>query len=187
MEFILQSVGWGTSLLLTSPACAGCSSDVQLFRRQAPSPRMRRMRPEHPGWGSTHSPGLQCLTQSGLPGASLGVQRLRFCAPTAGGPGSIPGQETRPCRPQLKVPHTADKTWHGQRKTNKNQKSAASPQSLDENRTLAPRCVQVQGQNLHLLTGASLTAPRLLQRWTAASLQLVPDYPGTAGAVHALF
>ena len=40
------------------------------------------------------------------------VQWLRLHAPNAGGPGSIPGQGTRPhmlqprvCMPQLKIPH----------------------------------------------------------------------------------
>ena len=30
------------------------------------------------------------------------VQWLRFCAPSAGGPGSVPGQGTRSHMPQLK-------------------------------------------------------------------------------------
>ena len=37
------------------------------------------------------------------------VQWLRCCAPNAGGPGSIPGQGTRSCLPQLKILHTAMK------------------------------------------------------------------------------
>ena len=40
------------------------------------------------------------------PGTSLVVQWLRLCAPSTGGPGSIPGQETRVCMPQLR-PSTA--------------------------------------------------------------------------------
>ena len=43
-------------------------------------------------------------------GASLVVQWLRLCAPNAGGPGSIPGQGTRSCMPQLKIPSAATKT-----------------------------------------------------------------------------
>ncbi|TEA35790.1 hypothetical protein DBR06_SOUSAS1110153, partial [Sousa chinensis] len=35
-------------------------------------------------------------------GASLVVQWLRLHAPNAGGPGSIPGQGTRSCMPQLR-------------------------------------------------------------------------------------
>ena len=55
--------------------------------------------------------------------SSLGLQSRRFCAPSAGGPGSIPCQGTRPHKPQLKIPHAATKiegpecrkkTWHGQ-------------------------------------------------------------------------
>ena len=38
-------------------------------------------------------------------GTSLVVQCLRFHAPSAGSPGSIPGQGTRSQRPQLRV-HT---------------------------------------------------------------------------------
>ncbi|TEA28285.1 hypothetical protein DBR06_SOUSAS3310078, partial [Sousa chinensis] len=42
-----------------------------------------------------------------LLGTSLVVQQLRLHAPSAGGPGSIPGQETRSLRPQLKIPRAA--------------------------------------------------------------------------------
>ena len=49
------------------------------------------------------------LKPTGL-GASLAVQGLRLQAPVAGGLGSIPGQGTRPHRPQLKIPHAASKT-----------------------------------------------------------------------------
>ncbi|TEA35837.1 hypothetical protein DBR06_SOUSAS1110216, partial [Sousa chinensis] len=48
---------------------------------------------------------------------SLVVQRLRLCVPNAGGPGSIPGQETRShmpqlraCMAQLKTPRAATET-----------------------------------------------------------------------------
>ena len=40
------------------------------------------------------------------------VQWLRLLAPSAGGPGSIPGQGTGSHMPQLKVPHAATKTQH---------------------------------------------------------------------------
>ena len=42
------------------------------------------------------------------------VQWLRLLAPSAGGPGSIPGQGTRSHMPQLKIPHAATKTQHNQ-------------------------------------------------------------------------
>ena len=38
-------------------------------------------------------------------GTSLVVQWLRFHAPSAGSPGSIPGQGTGSHMPQLKIPH----------------------------------------------------------------------------------
>ena len=38
-------------------------------------------------------------------GTSLVVQRLRLCAPSAGGPGSVLGQGTRP-------PHATTKSFH---------------------------------------------------------------------------
>ena len=51
-------------------------------------------------------------------GASLVVQWLRLCAPNAGGPGLIPGKETRSRMPQLRVhmpqlrsAQVATKTW----------------------------------------------------------------------------
>ena len=47
-------------------------------------------------------------------GISLVVQWLRFCAPNAGGPGSIPRQGTRSHVLQLKIPHSATKTWSSQ-------------------------------------------------------------------------
>lgn len=49
-------------------------------------------------------------------GTSPVVQWLTLCAPNAGGPGSIPSQETRSCMPQLQIPHAAmkgsDPEWH---------------------------------------------------------------------------
>ena len=52
-------------------------------------------------------------------GISLVVQWLRPHAPNAGGPGSIPGQETRFCMLQLKILHAATKTGHRPKKKNK--------------------------------------------------------------------
>ena len=42
-------------------------------------------------------------------GTSLVVQRLRLCAPSAGGLGSIPGQGSRSHTLWLKIPHAATK------------------------------------------------------------------------------
>ena len=42
------------------------------------------------------------------------VQWLRLHTFNAGGKGLIPGQRTRSCVPQLKIPHAASKTWHSQ-------------------------------------------------------------------------
>ena len=42
------------------------------------------------------------------------VQWLRLHAPSAGGPGSIPGQGTRSRVPQLNIPHAKTKTRHSQ-------------------------------------------------------------------------
>ena len=50
-------------------------------------------------------------------GTSLVVQWLRLHAPNAGGPGSIPGQETRSWMQQLKIPHAATKILHAETKT----------------------------------------------------------------------
>ena len=47
-------------------------------------------------------------------GASLVVQWLRLRAPNAGGPGSIPGQETRFHVLQLKIPCAATRTCSSQ-------------------------------------------------------------------------
>ena len=47
-----------------------------------------------------------------LRGNSLVVQQIRLGIPNAEGLGSIPGQETRSHMSQLKIPHTASKTWH---------------------------------------------------------------------------
>ena len=51
---------------------------------------------------------LDIKTQYG--GTSLVVQWLRLCAPNAGGPGLIPGQGTKYCMPQLKIPRATTKT-----------------------------------------------------------------------------
>ncbi|TEA30926.1 hypothetical protein DBR06_SOUSAS7010034, partial [Sousa chinensis] len=48
---------------------------------------------------------------------SLVVQWLRFHAPSAGGPGLIPGQGTGSCMPQLRISQAAIKTPHAARKT----------------------------------------------------------------------
>ncbi|TEA23382.1 hypothetical protein DBR06_SOUSAS910043, partial [Sousa chinensis] len=45
-------------------------------------------------------------------GTSLVVQWLRLRAPSAGGPGSIPGQGTRSLMPQLKIRGAVTKTQH---------------------------------------------------------------------------
>ena len=47
-------------------------------------------------------------------GVSGSVQWLRLHRPNAGVPGSILGQGTRFYMPQLKIPHAATKTQHGQ-------------------------------------------------------------------------
>ena len=47
-------------------------------------------------------------------GTSLVVQWLRFHAPNAGDPGSIPGQGNRSHMLQLKILHAATKTCHNQ-------------------------------------------------------------------------
>ena len=47
-------------------------------------------------------------------GTFLVVQWVRFRAPNAGGLGSIPGQGTRFCIPQLKIPSATTKTHHSQ-------------------------------------------------------------------------
>ena len=49
-------------------------------------------------------------------GTSLVVEWLRLHAPSARGLGLIPDQETRSCLPQLKIPHTATKTWQQRNK-----------------------------------------------------------------------
>ena len=49
-----------------------------------------------------------------LLGTSLVVQWPRLCAPTAAGPGLIPGQGTRSCTLQLKVLHDAKTIWCSQ-------------------------------------------------------------------------
>ena len=50
-------------------------------------------------------------------GTSLAVQWLRLCTPNAGGPGSISGQGTRSCMPQLRSPHAATKSSRASTKT----------------------------------------------------------------------
>ena len=45
---------------------------------------------------------------------SLAVQWLRLHTPNAGALSLIPGQGTRSYMPQLKILHTATKTWHSQ-------------------------------------------------------------------------
>ena len=40
---------------------------------------------------------------------------VRLCTPKAGGPGSIPDQETRSHMLQLKILCTATQTWHSQK------------------------------------------------------------------------
>ena len=47
--------------------------------------------------------GLKLDIQKTKIGTSLVVQWLRFCAPTLGGLGLIPGQETIPYMPQVSV------------------------------------------------------------------------------------
>ena len=53
-------------------------------------------------------------------GTSLTVQWLKLHAPNAGGPGSIPGQETRSdmLQRRLKIPCAITKTWHSQMNKN---------------------------------------------------------------------
>ena len=73
--------------------------------------------------------GLEVRNKENQTGTSLVVQRLRLHAPNAGGRGSIPGQGTRSCMPQLKdtarhnvkiphamtkIPRAATKTQHSQ-------------------------------------------------------------------------
>ena len=47
-------------------------------------------------------------------GTSLVVQWPRFCTPNTGVTGLIPDQGTRSHIPQLKIVHTATKSWHSQ-------------------------------------------------------------------------
>lgn len=49
-----------------------------------------------------HLGKLALELKSSAVGTSLVVQWLKFCAPSAGGQGSIPGKETRSCMLQLK-------------------------------------------------------------------------------------
>ena len=50
-------------------------------------------------------------------GTSLVVRWLRLRVASAGDPGSIPGQGTRPHMPQLKIPHAATKIPRAATKT----------------------------------------------------------------------
>ena len=54
----------------------------------------------------------ECIIGNETSGTSLVVWWLRLHAVSAEGPGSIPGQGTRSCIPQLRVPHAETKTWH---------------------------------------------------------------------------
>ena len=47
-------------------------------------------------------------------GTSLVVQWPRFCTPNTGVTGLFPDQGTRSHIPQLKILHTATKSWHSQ-------------------------------------------------------------------------
>ena len=53
---------------------------------------------------------LFSVTENYNTGISLVVQWLRLQGPTAGGPGSIPGQGTRPQMLQLKIPRATTET-----------------------------------------------------------------------------
>ena len=57
--------------------------------------------------------------QYSVMGTSLVVQGLRLHAPSAGGPGLIPGQAARSHMPQLKVLRVATKTHHSPNKQTK--------------------------------------------------------------------
>ena len=57
---------------------------------------------------------VRCCLKNRREGTSLVVQRPRFCAPSAGGLGSIPGQGSRFYIPQLKILCAATKTQHSQ-------------------------------------------------------------------------
>ena len=59
-------------------------------------------------------PGYKVRHKNRSSGTGLMVQRLRLCAPNAGGLGSIPGQGTRSHMLQLKIPHAATKTQRSQ-------------------------------------------------------------------------
>ena len=53
------------------------------------------------------------------PGTSLVVQWLRFCAPNAGGPGSIPGQGTKsPTQPNLEFSSHKERSRTPQQRLN---------------------------------------------------------------------
>ena len=61
-------------------------------------------------WGHRESDMTERLTLS----LSLVVPWLRLWAPIAGRPSLIPGQGTRSCVPQIKIPQAANKTRHSQ-------------------------------------------------------------------------
>ena len=65
-------------------------------------------------------------------GISLVVQWPRFCAPNAGGPGSIPGQGTRSHVLQLKITHSATKTWSSQINIKKKKKKEVGDRNQNE-------------------------------------------------------
>ena len=71
-------------------------------------------------------------------------QWLRFHAPSAGGPGSVPGQGTRSHMPQrkLKIPRVSTKTQHRQINIFKKNKSILSPPLLVFN-LLSQHCSQL--------------------------------------------
>ena len=75
--------------------------------------RENKIKPEHTTI-TLSVKGLNTPSEKAERGPPLVVQWLGLCAPTAGGPGSIRGQGTRPHVSQLKTPHATAKTWHGQ-------------------------------------------------------------------------
>ena len=84
-------------------------------------------------------------------GTSLTVQWLKLYAPNAGGPGSIPGQETRSdmLERRLKIPCTITKTWCSQ--INKNTGVACH--------FLLQGIFPTHGLNLHLLSRSRILYP----------------------------
>ena len=88
-----------------------------------------------------HHPRLQGPATEWLRCPSLGtalvVQWLRFCIPSAGGSGSMPGQGTRSHTLQLKILYATTKTWHRQKKE-RLASLTASPQLIAECRLPGP-------------------------------------------------